>query len=154
MRMKLLTQVNGQFLTRSRVGMTLLEVVIAMAITGLVVGGIVFGYTFCTTSAERAALSLAANARALERIEETRSAKWDTASWPAVDRVVAANFPSKVVTLDLSGSGNGITQGTIQTEISQISASPPLKRIRVDCIWKFKGQLVTNSIETCRAPDQ
>ena len=154
MKKKCLTRMNGQFLAQRRSGMTLIEVVIAMAITGLVVGGIVIGYTFCTTSAERAALSLAANARALERIEETRSAKWDTASWPAVDRVVATNFPSKVVVLDLSGSGTGITQATIQTEISQISANPPLKRIRVDCIWKFKGKSVTNSIETCRAPDQ
>lgn len=154
MKMMCLTQVSGQFRAQNRSGMTLVEVVIAMAITGLVVGGIVVGYTFCTTSAERAALTLAANARALERIEETRSAKWDTATWPVVDRVVATNFPSKVVTLDLSGAGTGVTQATIQTEISQISANPPLKRIRVDCIWKFKGKPVTNSIETCRAPDQ
>ena len=134
--------------------MTLVEVVIAMAITGLAVGGIITGYTFCTTSAERAALALAASARAQERIEEIRSAKWDTAIWPVVDRVVATNFPSKVVILDLSGSGAATAQATIQTGISQISTNPPLKRIRVDCIWKFKGKSVTNTIETCRAPNQ
>jgi len=134
--------------------MTLVEVVVSMAITGVVMGGIIIGYIFCTTSAERAALSLAAHARAMERLEETRSAKWDTASWPVVDCLFATNFPGKVVTLDLSGSGAGTTPATIQTEITQISANPPLKRIRVDCIWKFKGQSVTNTIETCRAPDQ
>ena len=134
--------------------MTLIEVTVAMAITGLTVGGIISGYIFCTTSAERSALSLAATTRALERIEETRGAKWDMASWPAVDNLVATNFPSKVVTLDLSGAGTASTPGTLATDISQISASPPLKRIRVDCIWKFKGKWITNTIETCRAPDQ
>lgn len=145
---------NGQFSAPGQAGMTLAEVVIALAITGLVVGGIITGYTFCTTSAEQVALALAANARALERIEEIRSAKWDTASWPVVDQLFATNFPSKVVTLDLSGSGGATTQATIQAAISQISTNPPLKRIHVDCIWTFKGQPVTNTIETCRAPDQ
>ena len=134
--------------------MTLAEVVVAMAITGLAVGGIVTGYAYCTNSAERAALSLAASARAMERIEESRSAKWDTASWPPVDQVVATNFPSKVVTLDLSGSGEVATTATLNTLISEISASPPLKSIRVDCIWKYKTEMVTKSIEVCRAPDQ
>jgi type II secretory pathway pseudopilin PulG len=135
--------------------MTLVEVVVAMAITGLAVGAIVNGYTYCTNSAQKAALSLAANARAMERIEETRGAQWSTSSGSAVDELVATNFPSKVVVLDLSGSGVGITSATIQTEISQLSVNPPLKRIRVDCIWTYKGnQVITNTIETCRAPDQ
>jgi len=126
-----------------------------MGITGLALGGIVNGYVFCARSSEKAALSLAANARAMERIEETRSAKWDTATWPVVDQLVATNFPTKVVTLDLSGSGAVDTKATIQTQISQVSVTPPLKRIRVDCIWQFNGtQRVTNTIETCRAPDQ
>jgi type II secretory pathway pseudopilin PulG len=138
----------------AQVGMTLMEVVVALAITGLAVGGIVGGYAFCTTSAEKAALSLAANARAMERIEETRSAKWDLSTWPTVDQLVATNFPDKTVTLDLSGSGVGVTTATIQTEITQILTNPPLKRIRASCIWTFKGVRVTNTIETCRAPDQ
>lgn len=135
--------------------MTLVEVVVALAISGLAVGSIVGGYVFCASSAEISALSLAANATAMARIEETRSAKWDTASSPSVDQLVSANFPDKVVTLDVSGSGAGITYATNLTQISLISVSPPLKRIHVDCVWSFKGsRLLTNSIETCRAPDQ
>jgi type II secretory pathway pseudopilin PulG len=135
--------------------MTLIEVVISLAIAGLAVGGIVSGYTFCAASADKAGLFLSANARAMERLEETRSAKWDTASWPQVDEVVSTNFPSKVVTLDLSGSGVGTRSATVRTTISQISVNPPLKQIRVDCIWSYKGtQMITNTIETCRAPDQ
>jgi type II secretory pathway pseudopilin PulG len=134
--------------------MTLVEVVVALAVTGLAVGGIVDGYTYCTNSAQRAAMALAASTRAMERLEEVRSAAWRTSSQSAVDQLVATNFPSKVVTLDLSGSGAVVLPATIETEISQISASPPLKRIRVNCIWKYRGvQVFTNSIETFRAPD-
>ena len=135
--------------------MTLVEVVVALAISGLVVGGMISGYVFSLTAAEKSALSLAANARAMQRVEETRSAKWDLSSYPPVDELVATNFPDQVVLLDLSGSGAQATYATNTTWISQISAAPPLKRIRVDCVWRFNGkQLVTNTIETCRAPDQ
>jgi prepilin-type N-terminal cleavage/methylation domain-containing protein len=155
MKIKHLKQKIGQCPPQHQAGMTLVEVVMALAITGLAIGAIMSGYAYCTTSAQKAALSLAANARAMERLEETRSAQWDTAVWPAVDQLVATNFPTKTVTLDLSGSGDVTTTATIQTLISQISANPPLKQIRVDCIWQFKGvQRITNSIETCRAADQ
>ena len=135
--------------------MTLVEVVIALAITGLIVGGIVTGYIYCTTAAVKAELVQAASARAMERIEETRSAKWDTSVWPIVDLLVATNFPDKGVSLDMPGSNSGGTSATIETTISQISLSPPVRRIRADCIWQFRGvEVITNTIETIRAPDQ
>ena len=135
--------------------MTLIEVIVALAITALTVEGIIAGYIYCTTSAVKAELAQAANARAMERIEEARSARWDISSWPAVDQLVATNFPDKVVSLDMPGSGSGGTSATIETTISQISLTPPIRRIRVDCIWQFRGvQLITNTIETIRAPDQ
>jgi len=71
------------------------------------------------------------------------------------DYLVATNFPDKDVTLGLSGSGSETMSATLKTDISQISLSPPARRIRVDCIWQFKGvELITNTIETIRAPDQ
>ena len=135
--------------------MTLVEVIVALAITALTVEGIVAGYIYCTTSALKAELAQAANARAMERIEEARSARWDTSSWPIVDQLVATNFPDEVVSLDMPGSGTGGTSATIETTISQISLTPPIRSIQVDCIWQFRGvQLITNTIETIRAPDQ
>lgn len=135
--------------------MTLVEVVVALVITGLAVVGIIRGYYYCTHSAQKAALAQAANARAMERIEETRSAKWDTSSTPTVDLLVPSNFPPESVTLDLSGSGAVTSLANVLTEISLVSTSPPLKRIRVNCIWTYRGvQVFTNSIETFRAPDQ
>jgi len=141
--------------SRPQSGMTLVEVVVALSLTGLAVGGIINGYNYCTKSAQKAAFCLAANARAVERVEETRGAMWDILDLPVVDQLVSSNFPAKVVTLELSGSGGGSVPATIQTVISQISVAPPLKRIRVDCIWNYRGiQMITNTIETCRAPTQ
>jgi type II secretory pathway pseudopilin PulG len=135
--------------------MTLVEVVIALAITGLTLGGVISGYIYCTTATVKGELVQAASARAMERIEEAHSARWDTSIWPVVDQLVATNFPNKVVSLDMPGSGSGGTSATIQTTISQISATPPIRRIRVDCIWQFRGTgLITNTIETIRSPDQ
>ncbi len=155
MKTRFLNQTVVHFPPRGRAGMTLVEVVIALAITGVTLGGIISGYIYCTTCAVKAELVQAASARAMERIEEARSAQWDTSVWPNVDQLVATNFPNVIVSLDMPGSGSGGTSATIMTTISQLSSSPPTRRIRVDCIWKFRGaELITNTIETVRAPDQ
>jgi hypothetical protein len=135
--------------------MTVFEVVIALAITALTVAGIVAGYIYSMTAAVKAELVQVASARAMERIEETRSARWDTSIWPAVDELVATNFPDVVVSLDMPGSGSGGTSATVVTTISQISLTPPIRGVRVDCIWQFRGvEFMTNTVETIRAPDQ
>lgn len=141
-----------QFPMRNRAGMTLIEVVIALAITGLTVAGIVTGYIYCSTATVKDSLYMAANGRAMERIEETRTAQWDPAS--GMDQLVATNFPDVTNTLDMSPSSSAVTMATIKTTISDLTLSPPVRRICVDCIWQFRGgELVTNEIETCRAPD-
>jgi prepilin-type N-terminal cleavage/methylation domain-containing protein len=143
-----------RFPPRGRAGMTLIEVVIALAITGLTVGGIVSGYIYCTTAAVKAELFQAANAKALERLEQTRGAIWDTSSYPVVDQLVASNFPDETVTLDMPGTNAIGTTATIQTTIAQISASPLIRSVHVDCIWQFRGsELITTSVETIRAPN-
>jgi hypothetical protein len=137
-------------------GMTLAEVAMAMGVAGLAIVGVVNGYIFCGASSEKSALSLAASARAVERLEQTRAATWSPSSYPPVDQLNQTNFPNEVVTLDLPSSGGIITHATNFTQITQISTNPPLRRIHVDCVWSFRGSalLFTNSIETCRAPDQ
>jgi prepilin-type N-terminal cleavage/methylation domain-containing protein len=155
MKIRFLNQKVVQFPPRGRAGMTLVEVIVALAITGLMVAGIIRGYIYCATSAVKAELAQAANAKAMQRIEETRSAQWNTSSSLAVDLLVATNFPDKSVTLDMPGTNTNGTSATIKTTISQISLTPPLRRIRADCIWQFRGaEWVTNSIETIRAADQ
>src|SRR5882762_4007918 len=80
-------------------GMTLAEVVVALAIAGLTVVSLVGGYVSSTVAAEKASLSLAANTRALERLEDTHAAIWNVSGWPVVDELVATNFPTRLVIL-------------------------------------------------------
>jgi hypothetical protein len=139
-------------------GMTLAEVVVALAIASLTVLSLVRGYIYSTVGAEKASLSLAANTRALERLEDTHAAIWNVSTWPVVDELVTTNFPAKLVILDLSGQGAGITYGTNYTTITQVSLAPQLRRVRVDCVWQFQAglfssTLLTNTVETLRGPD-
>jgi type II secretory pathway pseudopilin PulG len=139
--------------------MTLVEVVIALAIAALTIVGIVGGYVYCMTSAIKAELAQAANEQALQRIEQARSAQWDIAVYPAVDQLVATNFPDETNTLDLPGTNNAAgTPALIQTTIADLVPSPlapPMRTIHVDCIWQFRGgDWITNSIETIRSPNQ
>ena len=138
-------------------GMTLAEVVVAVAISGLMVLGLVGGYISSMVAAEKSSLSLAANTRALERLEDTHGAIWNVSGWPVVDQLVTTNFPAKVVIIDLSGQGTGTTYGTNYTTITQVSLSPQLRRVRVDCVWRFQSgqfsRLLTNTVETLRGPD-
>ena len=133
--------------------MTLVEVVIALAISAMIVGGMVSGYIYCTTSVVKAELAHAASAKAMERLEQTRSAQWHIASSSATNQLVGTtNFPDEVVTLDMPGITNTGTTATIQTTIAQISTNPPLCAVHVDCIWQFQGGgLITNSVESIRA---
>jgi prepilin-type N-terminal cleavage/methylation domain-containing protein len=138
-----------------RAGMTLVEVLVALAITGVTLSGMVSGYIYCMTSNSKAELMQAAHAKALERLEQTRSAVWAPSRAVPQDDLVVTNFPALVVTLDLPGSATNGTQATIQTTIASISSSPPLRLVHVDCVWNFKGgEWITNSIETIRSPDQ
>ena len=104
--------------------MTLVEVMIAFGIVGLTVGGIITGYIYCTASATKAELAQAANAKAMQRIEETRSAQWNTSSSLAVDQLVATNFPDELVTLNMPGTNAVGTSATIKTTIAAISPTP------------------------------
>ena len=135
--------------------MTMVEVIVALAVAGIALAGIISGYIYCMTSAMKAELTQAAHAKALERIEQTRSAVWAPNRGIPQDDLVASNFPKLVATLDLPGAGTNGTQATIRTAIASISSSPAMRLVHVDCIWIFRGnEWVTNSIETIRAPDQ
>ena len=135
--------------------MTLVEVLISLLIAVLLIVSIVRGYIYCMSSAIKAELAQAANAKAFQRLEEARSCTWNTSSSAAQDQLIATNFPNEVVTLDTPGTNTLGTTATIRTTITQISVLPPMRGIHVDCIWQFRGGgWITNSIETIRAADQ
>ncbi|MBI2929689.1 MAG: type II secretion system protein [Verrucomicrobia bacterium] len=134
---------------------TLVEVIIALAIMSLMISGIVSGYVVSALRAEWSAFSLAAHSLALQKLEQTRAAKWDPQGWPPVDELVSSNFPVTVDVLDVPISGTNILYATSTTTITTVSTSPPLRSIRVDTVWPFmqRGSF-TNTIVTYRAPDQ
>ena len=136
-------------------GFTLAEVVIASALAALSMAGIIYGYTQSAKFAEFTSYSLAAQSMALQRVEQCRASKWDPLGYPPVDELVASNFNPQVNVLDIPISGTNIVYATNFTLITTLATNPPLKLIRVDCVWPFLGRgLFTNSTVTYRAPDQ
>lgn len=141
------------FLRRS--GITLVEVLVSMAIGGLIMAGTVNGFIQAMRRAEWSAHSLAANSLALQRLEQTRAGTWDRLGYPAVDDIVSGKFPMDVQILDVPMSHDKLLYATNYTTIVMLSTNPPLKMIRVDCTWKFvNGATFTNTIVTYRAPNQ
>ena len=134
-------------------GFTLTEVVVALAIVGILAEGLVLGYTASARRAEWSAHSLAAQSLASQGVEQARAAKWDPQAWPIVDDLPPTNF-LQVDTLDIPVSGSP-AYATNFISIRTASANPPLREIRADCVWRFINRgLYTNSVVTLRAPDQ
>ncbi len=136
-------------------GFTLAEVLVSASIAVISIGGIMYGYVMSAQRAEWSSYALAAQSLARQGIEQARAAKWDLESTPAVDEVVTANFPEKLEILDIPVSGDNVVYASVSTTITNISSSPPLKRIEVDCVWFWSvgNRWFTNTVVTCRAPD-
>jgi type II secretory pathway pseudopilin PulG len=136
--------------------LTLAEVVISLAILGLAMAGMLAGYLFSANRAEWSAYSLAAQSLAMQRLEQTRAARWDP--WDTqgnTDDVVIANFPVTREILDIPQIGTNKVYATNFTTIKLISTNPPCKMIKVDCVWNFMGRRnFTNTVATYRAPAQ
>jgi Tfp pilus assembly protein PilV len=134
-------------------GFTLAEVVMALGILTLVIQGVVYGYIASARRAEWSAHSLAAQSLASQGVEQARAAKWDPQVWPIVDDLPPTNF-MQVDVLDLPVSGQPV-YATNFISVQMLSANPPVRQIRTDCVWAFMtGRLFTNTVVTLRAPDQ
>lgn len=140
-------------------GFTLAEVVIAIAVLGLVFQGVLLGYVKFTQQAEWTARSLAAQSLATQAVEQARAAKWDTQAWPQgvgpglSDELGVTSF-QQTNTLDIPMNGQPIVV-TTYVQITTVSANPQVRQIRADCVWPFLGRgWFTNTVSVLRAPDQ
>jgi hypothetical protein len=141
--------------TGAEAAFTMVEAVLCLGIAALMVSGLVTGYMQSVKVAEWSAYSLAANALALQGLEQTRAAKWDPRAYPASDLLVSANFPDRVEILDIPISKTNLVYATNHTTIRTACTNPPLRFIQVDCTWRFVNRGVfTNTIFSLRAPDQ
>ena len=135
-----------------------MEVVISMLIMGLAFGGILVSYMQSASRAEWAGYSLAAQAQAVQVMEQYRAASWDVLAIPEVDQTT--NVPTVAAyTLDIPISGTNAVWMTNYSSVTTITLStntPPtkVKMIRVDAVWPWKGAFFTNTLITYRAPDQ
>jgi hypothetical protein len=135
---------------------TLAEVVMATAITAVVFGGIVTCHIQSSRRAEWSGYSLAAQALALQQLEQARSAKWDTLTTPAVDEITNI-APVTSAILDLPISGTNAVWATNYATVSTvtISATPyvAVHMVEVKTVWPFRRKLFTNSLADYFAPD-
>ena len=140
-------------------GLTLMEVLVSMAVLGMVFAGVIAGLLTCSRSAEWSAHSLAAQSIASQGLEQARAAKWDPQAWPQTigpglaDELGLTSYV-QTATLDVPYQG----QPTIVTNyisVTSVSADPPIRQIRSDCVWTFMSRgPFTNTVITLRAADQ
>lgn len=156
-----------------QLGFTLAEVMVSLAMFGMVVAGLIYGYVQINYMAEWSSMSLAAQSYASEGLERVRSAQWNYVRWPNTNfgpgtgdelgflpSIGYTNLPPVVDTLDVPTSGapisitNYVTITNILTYLNP--SNPPLRQIRSDCVWTFpvSGKLCTNTAIAYRAPDQ
>jgi prepilin-type N-terminal cleavage/methylation domain-containing protein len=136
-------------------GFTLAEVLIALGILGISLGGILTVYIRSAVSSDWSAHSVSAQMTALSGLEQCRAAKFDPRGSPPTDELVSTNFPQRTYVLDVGTSVGQRTYSTNTTTILTLSTNPPLKMVRVECTWFYprKG-LFTNSAVTYRAANQ
>ena len=154
--MKITHQIFPRFQACSRGGLrgvTLVEVVLSMAIIGLVMAGVIAGYTMASRRAQWSAYSLAAQALATKRMEQVLAAVWLPGS--GVDNIIDSNYPAAPDFLALPTQQTNVSfNATNFTTIRTISTSPNLKMIRVDCVWTMdQATWFTNTIATIHAPN-
>ena|SRR5579872_6572893 len=139
-------------------GFTLVEVVISLGLAALTFTGVIYGYALTSDQAQWSACSLAAHSLAVQGVEQARAAKWDPAAWPPIDELGTTNY-TQISPLDLPVAKGNVMYATNYVSISTVSAMPPVRELRSDCVWKLLNGtrtrgLFTNTVVTLRAPDQ
>lgn len=141
--------VGGQRPTRE--GFTLIEVVICIAIAAISIAGIIWGYVLAANRAEWTLCSSAAQVMASRHLEQIKTARWDSL---ADELPSPTNFVSEEP-LDIPVTGTGVLIGTNTVDVSEVSADPPLRLLRVDCVWSLVSRgPFTNTAFALRSQDQ
>lgn len=155
--------------TRQADAFTLVEVVVSIAIAGVIFSAVLLAYVNAAKYAEWSGYSLAAEALNVQQLEQLKCAKWDTDVLPNVDETTNLNLTAwsyvngayKGYTnaiLDMPISGTNIVRATNRLWLTNvmISANPPvwIKHVTVSTEWSFRGEKYTNTIATIMGPDR
>ena len=157
---------------RKLAGMTLVEVIMAMAIVALVFCGTIEAYIQSSQRIEWSGYSMAAQSLAQATIEQTLAGVWD----PCIPEnestnlnVMSSSYNANTLTwtgyctniLDVPYSGTNFVIATNFITIQQISINGSSnvwgQVVRVDCVWPFGfragSPCFTNTVCTLMAPD-
>jgi type II secretory pathway pseudopilin PulG len=136
----------------------LAEVVVSLVIVATVFGGILVAYIQAARRAEWTGRSLAAQALAIQQIEQARSSRWDlTTGMNELTNVGNSSFSA----LDLPSAGTNYVWATNYITASMLTFTAPnayqLRMITVDTVWPFTWRTTTRYFtnRTCTycAPD-
>lgn len=163
---------NGR--AASRMGFTLVEVMVSVVILALVLAGVCYGYTQANRVAVWSSMSQAAQSYAMQGMEQARAALWNP--WDSEtneDELPYSNGGPVIVQSDfmdipMRGSpwtSTATNYAYLQTNyvyVTTVSNSSSgvfncyLRQITSSVVWRFPltGQSFTNSIVTLRASDQ
>ena len=164
------TRLDGE---RRAGAFTLVEVMIASTILGLVFAGIINSYSQAGLRVQWSGYSLAAQSLASTMLEQVRSASWDPAQATPVNNMTnlnltGASYDSSTRTytgynvgiLDVPYSTTNFTLATNFVTVQMISvggvAQVQMQFIRVDTVWPFglrRNAIFTNTVSTMIAPD-
>ncbi len=149
---------------------TLPEVVIAVAIVSMVLGGMTVAYTQATRRAQWSGYQLAAQALAMQSLDQARAAVWDqTLQKNEITNLnlSAWSYSAGVLTgyswtnLDIPISGTNVVRATNYVTASMINitgnTNVQVQLIKVQTVWPFLwgnvNRLYTNTIAVYCAPD-
>ncbi len=158
---------------RRRAAFTLVEVVIASAIIGLVFAGIINCYIQSGLRVQWTGYSLAAQSLANTVLEQVRSANWDPAQATPINNMTNLNLSGasydgstrtytgySVSILDVPYSTTNFTMATNFVTVQLIYVggvkNVQMQFIRVDTVWPMRmrgSKLFTNTVSTMVAPD-
>ena len=155
-------------------GFTLAEVVISVALAGIIFSGILEGYVHAGRRAEWSGYNLAAGAIAMQQIEQARAAVWDTDIGNNVTKIALLNkvvrgstttgYNTNIMDIPYSGGASNYLWVTNYVTIAMTNVvgntNVPLQFIKVDAVWRFQGwrganngKLYTNTVATMISPD-
>jgi prepilin-type N-terminal cleavage/methylation domain-containing protein len=162
---------SGKRLARKPEGaFTLVEIVIALAILGMVMSGLIYGYVLANRMAEYSSMSLAAQSYASQGAEQARAADWRPRDYPVssgpgtMDELTNGTIFTNIDFMDIPTKGNPASTNfqfwvTNIVSIANLTANPPLREIRSYAVWSFPGGSAgyipyTNWVILDRAGDQ
>jgi len=135
---------------------TLVEVVMAMAILALVMAGMIYCYVESNKRAAWSAMSLVAQASAVEAVEQARAAQWDV-HVTSTDQLPPTNYvTTNVMLIPATGVSLVFTNSVSIINLLTNAGAPPLRQILATCAWQYTntGTWFSNTVVTWRAPGE